>query len=190
MRRRILNELLAVSILLFGSMAAAQTYPTKPVTLVVPFAVGGTTDIVARIIAQELSTSLGKQVLVDNRTGGGGVIGWSAVARAAPDGYTLFTAEMSFAIAADLVPNLPYDPKKAFAHITTAASVPHVLVVNPSVKANTVQELIALAKAEPGKLNYGSGGNATNTHLGGELFKSLTGAQMTHVLYRGAGAAL
>ena len=180
----------AVSLLLFSSLAAAQTYPAKPVTVIVPFAVGGSTDIVARIVAQELSSSLGKQVIVDNRTGGGGVIGWGAVARAAPDGYTLLTEELSFAIAAGLVPNLPYDPKKAFTHITTAVSVPHVLVVNPSVKANTVKELIALVKADPGTLNYGSGGNGTNTHLGGELFKSLTGVEMTHVPYRGAGAVI
>jgi len=180
----------AVSLLLFSSLAAAQTYPAKPVTVIVPFAVGGSTDIVARIVAQELSSSLGKQVIVDNRTGGGGVIGWGAVARAAPDGYTLLTEELSFAIAAGLVPNLPYDPKKAFTHITTAVSVPHVLVVNPSVKANTVKALIALVKADPGKLNYGSGGNGTNTHLGGELFKSLTGVEMTHVPYRGAGAVI
>ena len=180
----------AVSLLLFSSLAAAQTYPAKPVTVIVPFAVGGSTDIVARIVAQELSSSLGKQVIVDNRTGGGGVIGWGAVARAAPDGYTLLTEELSFAIAAGLVPNLPYDPKKAFTHITTAVSVPHVLVVNPSVKANTVKALIALVKADPGTLNYGSGGNGTNTHLGGELFKSLTGVEMTHVPYRGAGAVI
>jgi tripartite-type tricarboxylate transporter receptor subunit TctC len=191
MRIRTRNHLLAAaSLLLLSGIAAAQTYPTKPVTVIVPFAVGGTTDIVARIIAQELSTSLGKQVLVDNRTGGGGVIGWGAAARSAPDGYTLLTEELSFAIAAGLVPNLPYDPKKAFTHITTAVSVPHVMVVNPAVKANTVKELVALAKAEPGKLNYGSGGNGTNTHLGSELFKSLTGVEMTHVPYRGAGAAI
>src|SRR5215470_19208613 len=180
----------AAALLLLNGVTGAQTYPAKPVTVIVPFAVGGSTDIVARIVAQELSTSLGKQVIVDNRTGGGGVIGWGAVARAAPDGYTLLTEELSFAIAAGLVPNLPYDPKKAFAQITTAVSVPHVLVVNPSVKANTVKELIAYAKADPGKLDYGSGGNGTNTHVGGELFKSLTGVEMTHVPYRGAGAAI
>ncbi|HKC44252.1 MAG TPA: tripartite tricarboxylate transporter substrate binding protein [Burkholderiales bacterium] len=180
----------AAALLLLNSVTGAQTYPAKPVTVIVPFAVGGSTDIVARIVAQELSTSLGKQVIVDNRTGGGGVIGWGAVARAAPDGYTLLTEELSFAIAAGLIPNLPYDPKSAFAHITNAVSVPHVLVVNPSVKANTVKELVVLAKADPGKLNYGSGGNGTNTHVGGELFKSLTGVEMTHVPYRGAGAAI
>ena len=180
----------AAALLLLNSVTGAQTYPAKPVTVIVPFAVGGSTDIVARIVAQELSTSLGKQVIVDNRTGGGGVIGWGAVARAAPDGYTLLTEELSFAIAAGLIPNLPYDPKSAFAHITNAVSVPHVLVVNPSVKASTVKELVVLAKADPGKLNYGSGGNGTNTHVGGELFKSLTGVEMTHVPYRGAGAAI
>jgi len=129
-------------------------------------------------------------VVVDNRAGGGGVIGWGAVARSAPDGYTLLTAETSLAIAAGLIPKLPFDPRKSFTHVVTAAAVPQVLVINPSVQANTVQELIALAKASPGKLFYGSGGNGTNTHLAAELFKNVTGTDITHVPYKGAGAAL
>src|SRR5215207_1920910 len=173
-----------------GREAVAQTYPTKAVTLVVPYSAGGTADVVARVVGQALSPVLGKAVVVDNRAGGGGVIGWGNVARAAPDGYTLLTAETSLAIAAGLIPKLPFDPRKSFTHVVTAAAVPQVLVVNPSVQANTVQELIALAKASPGKLFYGSGGNGTNTHLAAELFKNVTGTDITHVPYKGAGAAL
>lgn len=173
-----------------SSFAAAQSYPTKPVSVIVPFAAGGTNDIVARIVAQELSSSLGKQVVVENRTGGGGVIGWGAVAKAPADGHMLLATDMSFAIAAGLLPKLPYDPKKDFVHISTAASVPFVMVVHPSVDAKSVAEFIALAKASPGKLNYGSGGNGTNTHLGGELFKSVTGTDIVHVPYKGSAAAL
>ncbi|MBI3375047.1 MAG: tripartite tricarboxylate transporter substrate binding protein [Betaproteobacteria bacterium] len=174
----------------FSCAASAQSYPARPVTLIVPFSAGGSTDIVARILAQEMGASLGKSVIVENLTGGGGVIGWNSVAKAAPDGYTLLTAELSFAIAAGLIPNLPYDPKKSFTHIATAVSVPHALVVHPSVKANTLQEFVALVKASPGKFNYGSGGNGTNTHLGSELLKSLAGIDMVHIPYKGAGAVL
>lgn len=180
----------AIALGLAPALASAQAYPAKPVTLIVPFSAGGSTDIVARILAQELSVPLGKAVIVENRTGAGGVIGWGAVAKAAPDGYTLLAAELSFAIAAGLIPNLPFDPKKAFTQIVTAVSVPHVLVVHPSVKAATLQEFVALAKANPGKLNYGSGGNGTNTHLGSEFLKSLTGIDLVHVPYKGAGAVL
>src|SRR5215470_14141752 len=170
--------------------ASAQTYPSRPVTFVVPFAAGGGTDTVARIVAQAVAPALGQPTLVENRTGGAGTVGWGSVARAAPDGQTLVTLEMSYAIAAGSIPNLPFDPKKSFAHIVTAVSVPHVMVVNPAVKANSVSELIALAKASPGKLFYGSGGVGTNTHMGGELFKSLAGVDLVHVPYRGAGAVL
>jgi len=191
MNFRILRALLPALLVLALDSAVAQTpYPSRPVTIVVPFSVGGSTDLVARLIGQQLPGTLGSPVLVDNRVGGGGVVGWNTVARAAPDGYTLLTLELSFAIAAGLVPNLPYDPKKSFANIVTAVQVPHVLVVNPQVAANNVQELIALARAQPGKLFYGSGGNGTNTHLGSELFKSLAGINMTHVPYKGAGAVL
>jgi tripartite-type tricarboxylate transporter receptor subunit TctC len=172
------------------SGAMAQAYPTKPITLIVPYATGGTTDIVARVMAHELTASLGKQVLVDNRTGGGGVVGWSAAARAAPDGYTLLAQELSYAIGATLITNLPFDARRALPPVSTVASVPHVMVVNPAVKATSVKELVALAKAQPGKLNYGSGGNGTNTHLGGELFKSLAGVDIVHIPYKGAGAVL
>jgi tripartite-type tricarboxylate transporter receptor subunit TctC len=182
----------AISILaLVGTGAAvAQGYPTKPITVVVPYAVGGTTDIVARLATTQIGNRLGQPLVVDNRAGGGGNIGWGAVARSAPDGYTLLTTEMSFTIAPALGTKQPFDAKKDFAHVITAASAPHVLVINPRVPAKTVQEFIALAKANPGKLNYGSGGNGTNTHLGGELFKTAAGVDIVHVPYKGAGAVL
>jgi tripartite-type tricarboxylate transporter receptor subunit TctC len=178
-------------LLLAGTGAAlAQSYPTKPVTVIVPYAVGGTTDIVARLVTTQIGNGLGQPMVVDNRAGGGGNIGWGAVARSAPDGHTLLTTEMSFTIAPALGTKQPFDPKKDFAHIITAAAAPHVLVVNPSVPAKTVQEFIAAAKAQPGKLNYGSGGNGTNTHLGGELFKREAAIDLTHVPYKGAGQVL
>ncbi|WP_239143116.1 tripartite tricarboxylate transporter substrate binding protein [Variovorax sp. WS11] len=185
--RRALALALAAAASMFSGIVLAEG---KPITIVVPFSAGGSTDLVSRAIAQFAAPGLGAPVIVDNRTGGGGLVGWGAVARAAPDGNTLVTVELSYAIAAGLIPNLPFDPKKAFTQITTAVKVPHVLVVNPQVPAKTVQEFIALAKAQPGKLNYGSGGNGTNTHLAGELFKSITGTSIVHVPYKGAGAVL
>jgi tripartite-type tricarboxylate transporter receptor subunit TctC len=176
--------------LLCAGLAAAQIYPSRPVTFVVPFAPGGSTDTVARIVAQAVGPALGQPTVVENRTGGAGTVGWGSVARSAPDGHTLIAIEMSYAIAAGLVPTMPFDPRKSFAHIVTAVSVPHAMVVNPAVPAKTVQELITLAKASPGKLFYGSGGVGTNTHMGGELFKSLAGVDLVHVPYRGAGAVL
>jgi tripartite-type tricarboxylate transporter receptor subunit TctC len=169
---------------------AADDFPNHTINVTVPFSVGGSTDMVARIAAQQLTEAFGKSAVVENRTGGGGVIGWGSVARAAPDGYTLLPVEMSYAIAASLIPNLPYDPKKAFSQITTLVQVPHVLVVNPSVPAKNVKELIALVKEHPGKIFFGSGGVGTNTHLGGELFNSLNHVKMIHVPFRGAGAAM
>jgi tripartite-type tricarboxylate transporter receptor subunit TctC len=183
--RRSFTIATAASMLGTGSLAQG-----KPVTIVVPFSPGGSTDLVSRVIAQFSSAGLGAPVIVDNRTGGGGVVGWSYVARATPDGTTLLTVELSYAIAAGLIPTLPFDPKKAFAQITTAVKVPHILVINPDVPAKTVKEFIALAKAQPGKLNYGSGGNGTNTHLAGELFNSITGTSLVHIPYKGAGAVL
>lgn len=187
-RRALLAMLGAVAL---APAYAEDPYPNKPVTIVVPFAVGGSTDLVARLIGDQLGQALGQPAIVTNRTGGGGVVGWSNVARAEPDGYTVLTTEMSFAIAPGLLSTLPFDAKKDFTHITTAVQVPHVLVVNPNVPAKTVQELIALAKKKPGELFYGSGGNGTNTHLAAELFKDSTGnLDIVHVPYKGAGAVL
>jgi len=186
------RRLIAASVLLLATTGAAlaQSYPSKPITIVVPYAVGGTTDIVGRLISTQIGSSLGQPIVVDNRVGGGGNIGWGSVARSAPDGHTLLTTEMSFTIAPGLGIKQPFDAKKDFTHVITAASAPHVLVVNPEVPAKTLKEFIAYAKANPGKLNYGSGGNGTNTHLGGELFKREAQVFMVHVPYRGAGAVL
>ena len=186
------RRLIAATALLLAATGAAlaQTYPSKPITIVVPYAVGGTTDIVGRLVANQIGSSLGQPMVVDNRAGGGGNIGWGAVARAAADGHTLLTTEMSFTIAPGLGVKQPFDAKKDFTHIITAAAAPHVLVVNPEVPAKTLKEFIAYARVNPGKLNYGSGGNGTNTHLGGELFKREAQVFMVHVPYRGAGAVL
>jgi tripartite-type tricarboxylate transporter receptor subunit TctC len=179
----------AVCALSMAGAAIAQ-YPDKPIFLIIPFAPGGTNDIVGRLVAQELNRSYTKQVIPDNRAGGGGVVGWSLAAKAPPDGYTLLTSDMSFAIAAGLFPKLVFDPKKDFVPISTVATVPFVVVVNPQVPAKNMQELIALAKSKPGQLNYGSAGNGTNSHLAAELFKQQTGVNITHVPYKGAAAAM
>jgi len=173
-----------------ASLFSASALGQKPITIIVPYAAGGSADLATRALAQFAAPSVGAPMVVDNRTGGGGVVGWGAAARSAPDGTTLLTVELSYAIAAGLIPTLPFDPQKAFTQVTTAVKVPHVLVVNPAVPAKNVQEFIALAKAQPGKLNYGSGGNGTNTHLAGELFKNTTGVDIVHVPYKGAGAVL
>jgi len=169
---------------------AQPSSSSKPITLVVPFATGGATDIVARLLAQTLGPTINTPVIVENKLGGGGVVGRNAVARATPDGQTLLTIEMSYATAAGLTPDLPYDSKTSFTPVSIVVSVPHVLVVNPNVPANNIKELIALAKSQPGKLNFGSGGIGTNTHLGSELFKSVTQTDIVHVPYKGAGAVL
>ena len=173
-----------------GFALAQSAYPARNITLVVPFSAGGSTDIITRIMARELSGQFDRQVIADNRVGGGGAIGWNAVARSAADGYTVLATELSFAIAAGLIPNLPFDPRKDFQHVVTATSVPHALVVTPSLPVKNVKEFLALAKARPGDLNYGSGGSGTNTHLGSELLKNLTGIKMVHIPYKGAGAVL
>ncbi|BEP95330.1 tripartite tricarboxylate transporter substrate binding protein [Acidovorax sp. A79] len=187
---RILSAAAAAVTFAATTNAFAQSFPVRPITIVVPYAVGGTTDIVARLATNQVANGLGQPFVVDNKVGGGGLIGWGAVARAAPDGYTLLTTEMSFTIAPGLLPKMPFDAQKGFTHIITAASAPHVLVVNPGLPVKTVQDFIGLAKAKPGTMNYGSGGNGTNTHLGGELFKSAAGIDLTHIPYKGAGAVL
>lgn len=170
--------------------ASAQNFPTKSITLVVPYSTGGSTDLITRLIARELTRQMGRQANVENRVGGGGVIGWSSVARAPADGYTLLATELSFTIAPGLLPSLPFDARKGFQQIATATSVPHVQVVTPSLPVKDVRGLIALAKARPGELNFGSGGTGTNTHLGSELFNSVTGTKIVHIPYKGAGAVV
>lgn len=188
---RLLSAAVATALALAAApVAFAQNFPVRPITIIVPYAVGGTTDIVARLATNQVGNNLGQPFVVDNRVGGGGLIGWGAAARSAADGYTLLTTEMSFTIAPGLLPKMPFDAQKGFSHIITAASAPHVLVVNPNLPVKTVQDFIALAKAKPGTMNYGSGGNGTNTHLGGELFKSAAGIDLMHVPYKGAGQVL
>lgn len=169
--------------------AAAQTYPAKPVRLIVPFAPGGSTDVLGRIVAQRLTRGLGQNVIVENRAGGGTNIGAELVARSAPDGYTLLMCSTTQAINVSLYPKLAYDVVRDFAAISPVATSPSVLVVHPSVPAKTVKELIALAKAQPGKLNYASSGNGSTAHLAGELFKMSSGINLVHVPYKGAGPA-
>ena len=177
--------------LLGGTSALAQAYPTKPVTIIVPFAAGGTTDILARIIGQALTAELGQSVVVDNRAGAGGNIGGQAAAKAAPDGHTLFMGTVgTHAINASLYKKMPFGPVKDFAPLTRVANVPNLLVANPAQPYKSVKDLIAYAKANPGKVNFGSSGNGSSIHLSGELFKSLAKVDMQHVPYKGSAPAV
>jgi tripartite-type tricarboxylate transporter receptor subunit TctC len=168
----------------------AHAYPTKPVRFIVPFAPGGGNDIIARVIGARLTATWGQQVVVDNRPGAGGNIAAETTARAAPDGHTIFQFNVANAIAASLYRKLAYDPVRDFAPITQLAASPFILVVHPSVRASSVKELIALAKAEPGRINYASSGNGGSTHLLTELFKTMAGVDLTHIPFNGAGPAL
>jgi tripartite-type tricarboxylate transporter receptor subunit TctC len=171
--------------------ASAQTYPTKPIRVVVPFPAGGTTDVLARAVAQKLTESLGQPAVVDNRPGAGGNIGAELVAKSAPDGYTLLMGTVgTHAINPSLYPKMPYDHVKDFAPVILVAGVPNVLVINPALPVNSVQELIAYAKANPGKLNFASSGNGTSIHLSGELFRTMAGVQIAHIPYKGSAPAL
>jgi tripartite-type tricarboxylate transporter receptor subunit TctC len=188
-RRR--SILLACAGLLFAGAATADNYPSRPVKIVVPFPAGGSNDIVARALAQKLSERTGQSFYVENRGGAGGNIGAEAVASADPDGYTLLlTAPPPLTINAALYKELRYDPANAFAPVALIASVPIVLAVNPSVEAKNVNELVALAKAKPGSLSFGSSGNGSTNHLAGELLKSMTGIDILHIPYKGAAPAM
>ena len=174
-----------------GSTASAQGFPTRPIKLIVPYAAGGGTDISARAIAQHVSAGLGQPVVIENKPGAGTLVGTGAVAKAAPDGYTLVYGSVTHTIAPALYKDkMPFDAVKDFTPITQIATFPFVLVAKPSLKATTVKGLIEQAKASPGKLNYASVGNGTGTHLSGELFKQLTATQIVHVPYNGSGPAL
>ena len=174
-----------------GASAAAADFPDRAITMVVPFAAGGSTDVVARIVAQKMSEDLGQQVIVQNVAGAGGNLGAGNVARAEPDGYTILMGTVAtHALNPLILKSTPYDPEKDFAPVSLLVVVPNVLVVNPELPAKTVQELIALLKAEPDKYSYASSGNGTPLHLSGELFKSMAGVSMQHIPYKGAGPAL
>jgi tripartite-type tricarboxylate transporter receptor subunit TctC len=190
-RRRSLQALLAAALSVAAGAAWAQAYPNKPIRLVVPFAPGGTTDIVARAIGDPLARELGQPVIIENRGGGGGSIGALALAKSPPDGYTLGIATVStMATNPATNPQLPYDPIKDFVPVINLANVPNVLTVNPKVPARNLAEFIALLKSQPGQLSYATPGMGSIAHLDGELFKSLTGTSMTHIPYKGSGPAL
>jgi tripartite-type tricarboxylate transporter receptor subunit TctC len=168
---------------------AQPAYPTRTITLVVPFAAGGPTDIIARIVAGSLQQALGQSVIVDNRPGGGGNPGMALVARAAPDGYTLLFTSTAIAVNPGLFSNLPYDPIKDFAPISELVNAPNVLFVRPDSGIHSIAELVAKAKAEPDKMNYASPGVGTKSHLTGELLKLRAGINIQHIPYRGGGPA-
>jgi tripartite-type tricarboxylate transporter receptor subunit TctC len=181
----------AATLLALNLHAAAQEYPVKPVRLVVPFTPGGTTDILGRLVAQKLSESIGRQVIVDNRPGAGGTIGSDIVAKSPADGYTLIMGHIgTFGVNPTLYPKLPYDAVKDFQPITLFAMITNLLSVNPSLPVKSVKELVALARARPGQLNYGSGGNGSAAHLATEYFKLLSKTDIVHIPYKGTAPAI
>lgn len=182
------RHLLAASALSPLAAAAQAPWPNRPIRYIVPFAPGGTTDILARVVGEKLGPALGQTIVVDNRAGQGGSVGAAELARAAPDGYTIGGGTISsHAINATLYDKLPYDPVTSFAPITMYATQPNVLVVHPSVPAQNLREFIALLKANPRKYSFGSAGTGTSQHISGELFKTMAGVQMEHIPYRGSG---
>jgi len=168
----------------------ANLYPAKPVRWIAPYPAGGSSDLVARIVAQKFSDSYGQQFVVDNRAGAGGIVGSELAARATPDGYTLLLGNIAPLAISATIQRLPYDPLADFAPVSMLATGPTILVVHPSVAAKSVAELIALAKSQPGKLNYGSGGNGTPAHLTTELLKQMAGINLVHVPYKGTGQSV
>jgi tripartite-type tricarboxylate transporter receptor subunit TctC len=190
-RRTLITALGAATLTAHPSLRAQGAYPQKPVTLVVPSAPGGTTDFTARLIGEGLSRALGQPVVIDNKAGGAGNIGNQFVAKAKPDGHTLLVAYSGYQVGnPHLFANAGWDPLKDFTPVAMLTRAPQVIVVNANLKANTLAELVAFAKANPGKLNYASSGNGSIQHIAGELFKQLTGTFITHIPYRGAGPAV
>lgn len=187
MRWRIRMMLLAT---LEAGLVCAQPYPSKPIRLIVPFAAGGGTDMIARLVGSELHDSMGQPVLVDNRGGSGGVVGTNIVAKSDPDGYTISLCSLGFSYAPSLYKSLPYDTEKDLAPITRLAIQPFVFTAHPSLGVHNMKELIALAKAKPGEIHYGSGGAGGASHLGTALLRHMTGINLTHVPYKGTGPAL
>ncbi len=183
--------LLSLAAALSVSAAAAQTYPTKPVRLLVPFAPGGTTDVLARLVAQKLGDSMGQQFVIENKPGAGGNIGTELAVKAPADGYTLVMSfDGTMAINPNTYAKMPFDPQKDLVAVANVAQVPLLIVVNPGVAAKTVAEFVALAKASPGRINYSSAGHGSTGHLTGELFRSRAGIDIVHVNYKGGGQAV
>lgn len=178
--------------LVAGQMAWAQgAYPERPIRMIAPSSAGGPTDVIARAVCTPLSEILGKQIVIDNRAGAAGLIGTDMVAKATPDGYTLlfgFSGPMS--IVPHIVKSVPYDPVRDFSHVSLVASAPYVLLANPALPVKSVNELVALAKSQPGKLNFASGGNGTGIHMAGELLNHAAGIRIVHVPYKGAGPGM
>jgi tripartite-type tricarboxylate transporter receptor subunit TctC len=189
--RRCLAACAAAAAALMPITGSAQGYPAKPVRLIVPFAPGGTTDVLARLVGQELGEALGQQFVVENRPGAGGNIGTEAAVRSAPDGYTLVMSfDGTMAINPSTYAKLAFDPQRDLAPVANVAQVPLLFVVHPGVAARTIGEFVALAKASPGRINYSSAGNGSTGHLTGELFKARAGIDMVHVSYKGGGQAV
>lgn len=184
-RSLLLSSLFALT----ATAGFAQTYPVKPVKLIVPFAPGGFTDVVARILGQKLSATMGQQFVIENKPGAGSIIGTDFVAKAAPDGYTLVMVSTTHVISPWIYKTMPYDPIKSFTTVSKLVDSPYVLLVNPKVPARNVQEFIALAKVAPDTIHYASSGNGSAQHLMGGLFVSMTGAKLKHVPYKGSGGA-
>ena len=193
LHRRTFSQALAVALAGPATLAASAqaAWPAKPIRYIVPFAPGGTTDVLARVVGERLALALGQPVVIENKAGQGGSAGSAELARAAPDGYTIGGGTISsHAINATLYDKLPYDPVTSFAPITMYASQPNILVLHPSVPANNLREFIALLKAQPDKFSFGSAGNGTSQHISGELFKTQAGVRMQHIPYRGSGPML
>ena len=189
-----MRSLRTVSTVILSALAVsavADDYPNKAIRLIMPYPIGGSIDIAGRMVAQRLADNLGQAVVVDNRTGAGGIVGTETGARAAPDGYTvLMGGTGTLALSPSLQKNLPYDPNKDFTPVTLLVTIPYVVVVQPSFKAANIKELIALAKAKPNEINYGSGGSGSAPHLAAELFKTMADVRITHVPYNGSTPAI
>jgi tripartite-type tricarboxylate transporter receptor subunit TctC len=190
MTLRLAMLVLALLQIPFSLAQPAEPYPSKPIRFILPFPPGGGTDILGRLIAERLSASLGQPVVMDNRGGAGGNLGAAEAARAAPDGYTILLAATTLAISPSLYSKLGFDPQKDLAPISLVATVPNVMITNPSVPAQTLREFIALARSKPGAMNFGSGGTGTSNHLGGELFNIVARVKLVHVPYKGVNLAM
>lgn len=180
---------IAMAAIFSVAAAAAQAYPDRPVRMIIPFAAGGATDTPARILTSKLTESLGQQIVVDNRPGQGGALGTAVAAKAEPDGYTVLMTATPFVLSPHIYKKLSYDPLKAFVPVTQFGAAPNVLVVHPSLPAKSVKDVIALAKKQPGKLDWASSGTGGFQHLSGELFMSLANLKVVHISYKGSGAA-
>jgi tripartite-type tricarboxylate transporter receptor subunit TctC len=187
---KLIRLFIAVAMTACAGTAAAQDYPSRPITLIVPYPAGGGNDVLGRLVGEKMSKSLKQTIVVENRGGAGGTIGTRQVAKSAPDGYTMLIATSSLAINPSLYPNVGYDPRKDFAPIGLIASSANVVLVHPSVPVKSIRELIALAKKSPGKLNFASTGSGSSVHLAAELFAAMAGIKINHVPYRGSGPAL